>query len=74
MCASMGHGYFQSQTGCEEVISAVPYISGFIFRIAVLFRLYTPDGINVAVKTSIQCSSEHAVLRQFDLADMVMRF
>ena len=34
---SMGHGYFQSQTGCEEVKSAVPYISGFIIRIGVFF-------------------------------------
>jgi hypothetical protein len=37
MCASMGHGYFQSQKGCEEVIFAVPYITGFIFCIAVFF-------------------------------------
>jgi hypothetical protein len=36
----MSHGYFQSKTGCEEVISAVPYISGFLFRIAVFFCLY----------------------------------
>ena len=35
MFASMGHGYFQSETGCEEVISAVQYISGFILCIAV---------------------------------------
>ena len=34
---TMGHGYFQSQTECEEVISAVPYISGFIIRIGVFF-------------------------------------
>jgi hypothetical protein len=31
---TMGHGYFQSQAGCDEVISAVPYISGFTFCIA----------------------------------------
>ena len=37
----MGHVYFQSQTGFEEVISAVPYISGFIFHIAVFFYMMT---------------------------------
>ena len=30
----MGHGYFQSQTGRQEVLSAVQYISGFISHIA----------------------------------------